>query len=92
MAFSQADLRSIHEHCHWNREVLSSSASCGCFYCLAIFSPSEIKEWIPELRDGELVKGVTALCPHCGIDSVLPDSVPLSDDLLGAMKMHWFEK
>jgi hypothetical protein len=36
----------------------------GCFYCIPVFDVEEIEEWI----DG----GQTALCPHCGIDSVLP--------------------
>jgi hypothetical protein len=34
--------------------------------------------------------GHTALCPHCGIDSVLPDTVPLEAAFLEAMRKHWF--
>jgi hypothetical protein len=36
--------------------------------------------------------GVTALCPRCGIDAVLPSAVPvaLTAELLAAMHAHWF--
>lgn len=40
---------------------------CGCFYCLKTIAPAEITEWV----DG----GETPICPHCGVDSVLPGVV-----------------
>jgi len=35
----------------------------------------------------------TALCPHCGIDSVIGESssVPITKEFLGKMKKYWFE-
>ena len=55
----------------------------GCFYCKCIYSPSKIKEWI----DG----GETALCPKCGIDSVLPGFYGLvSPEFLQSMYYKWF--
>jgi hypothetical protein len=45
-----------------------------------------IEEWIDE--------GTTALCPRCGVDSVLPDNVPrapLTVELLQEMHAYWFE-
>lgn len=48
-----------------NKEKIESSKTCGCFYCLNIFSSKEVVEWVD--------KGKTALCPKCGIDSVLPE-------------------
>ncbi len=56
----------VHARCICNREALQRVDRCGCFYCLAIFDPQEIEEWIED--DG----GDTALCPRCGIDSVPP--------------------
>jgi hypothetical protein len=50
-----------------NRSALSKSNICSCFYCLSKISPNEIKEWID---DDE-----TALCPKCGIDSLVPGDV-----------------
>jgi hypothetical protein len=53
-------------------------------------------DWVDLPEDGEDEElGVTALCPHCGIDAVLPDDVPgapLSTGLLEAMRQYWFEK
>ncbi len=62
---------------------------CGCFFCLSIFPPSEIREWVDE-DDNEV--GMTAICPKCGIDSVLGDrsGYPMTDDFLTSMKKLWF--
>lgn len=65
------DLRAAHEAARFNKEILARDGKCGCFYCLRIFSSSEIEEWCPELDDGEKV---TAICPYCGIDSVIGES------------------
>jgi hypothetical protein len=36
--------------------------------------------------------GATALCPFCGVDSVLPDNtIDLSEELLNEMHKVWFE-
>jgi len=66
------------------REELSDSDYCGCFYCLDIYSPEEVKSWCD--------KGVTALCPKCGIDSVLGSASGflVTKDLLEKMQKHWF--
>ena len=57
----------VHSRCIRNREALQRVDRCGCFYCLAIFDPQEIEEWIED--EG----GDTALCPRCEIDSVPPN-------------------
>jgi hypothetical protein len=94
--FNSADLNSIHRYSSRHRERVVASARCGCFYCLQMFAPTEISDWVdgPDESDTTL-NGTTALCPRCGIDSVLPDSipdVPLSSELLSAMRAHWFER
>lgn len=67
-----------------HRAGLEASQQCGCFYCLHIYPPSEIEEWV----DG----GQTALCPYCGIDSVIGDAsgVPVSEDFLSQMRERYF--
>jgi len=57
---------------------------CGWFYCLKIFSWTAINEWID--RDN------TALCPYCGIDSVIGSAAGFTIDrgFLTAMKAYWF--
>ena len=75
---------------------MDRSERAGCFYCLALYSASEIVEWIdePSGETGLVGEGVTALCPRCGIDSVLPSAAPiaLSEELLGEMHQYWFKK
>ena len=68
-----------------NRKQLEQSSVCGCFYCRKIFNPNEITEWIPE-------KSGTALCPYCGIDSVIGDAsgFQITEQLLKDMSQYWF--
>ena len=94
-AYNRADLEGIHKHSSRHRGRVEQSDVCGCFYCLAFFTPSEIVDWIDVTEGADDEAGVTALCPRCGIDSVLPDNVPgapLSPELLAAMQRHWFKR
>jgi hypothetical protein len=65
-----------HNHCRYHKPSLMNDEKCGCFYCLKIFSPAEISEWWDD--------GNTAICPYCGIDSVIGESCgyPITTDLL----------
>jgi hypothetical protein len=73
-----------------------SSSTCGCFYCLATFVPAEITDWVdwPEGTPDnlQLETGTTALCPKCGIDSVIGSKSGYTIDrgLLTDMWRHWF--
>ena len=79
------DVDKAHRYCTANEDLLSESSVCGCFYCLKIFEPREIKFWIKD-RDGR-----TATCPYCSIDSVLPGNrVDLSEEFLKQMHERWF--
>ena len=93
---NKADLESIHKYSSHHRELLAHSDRAGCFYCGAIFNPTEIMDWVDEqqVETGSTEDGVTALCPRCGIDAVLPAAAPiaLDEDVLSAMHRHWFEK
>jgi hypothetical protein len=51
------------KHAANHRTELDDSALCGCFFCFRTFGRSEIQIWID--------KNQTALCPRCGIDSVI---------------------
>jgi hypothetical protein len=81
------DLVAAHKHSFENRGELLTSESCGCFYCLAIFPPTEIVNWIDE-RSGQS----TASCPRCRIDSVIgsKSEYPITVEFLDAMRTHWF--
>lgn len=73
----------------YNRESLSKADTCGCFHCKKIFKTSEIKEWVDKDWDGVYQ---TALCPYCGIDTVVGNNseISLTMDLLERMYAFWF--
>ena len=77
-----------HDHSSRNRKELTASDTCGCFYCLATFAPEAIQKWINE-RDQA---GQTALCPFCGIDSVIGSAsgFPITREFLSEMQAYWF--
>jgi hypothetical protein len=79
-----AGIREAHTHCSDHRAEILASSICGCFYCCTTFAPSLIEEWIDA--------GATALCPRCGIDSVLGDQsgAEITLEFLTAMKQYWF--
>ena len=85
------DFVAAHEHHHYRFEILNSQL-CGCFYCLEIFPMQEIDDWNEEDPACPRGPGKTVLCPRCGIDSVLPDSLwfDLSADLLREMHQEYF--
>ena len=78
-------LEDAHQLSSDHRAAVVASKLCGCFYCVSTFDPSFIKEWIDNDQ--------TALCPKCGIDSVLPESDTyniLDVEFLHDMNEHWF--
>lgn len=83
--------RQAHKHSFHNRSEILASKLCGCFYCGATFAPEEIQEWLDE---DESDVGQTAVCPRCGIDSVLGDAsgYELSEEFLDRMREHWFRE
>jgi hypothetical protein len=64
-----------------NRKLIESgepSDWCGCFYCLGLFRASHIKKWVGLTEDGRRIEtetnlGMTAICPLCGVDAVIPE-------------------
>ncbi|WP_237709868.1 cytoplasmic protein [Stutzerimonas stutzeri] len=82
--FDSTDIKEAHKHSIRHRGELRDSEACGCFYCLEIFDYKNIEEWIDD--------GDTALCPGCGIDSVIGSAsgFQISREFLSAMKKHWF--
>ena len=74
-----------HQFSIYNKPQLEASTQCGCFYCLKIFPPEEITDWIDPDED-------TALCPYCGIDSVIGNAsgYEISEAFMKKMKERWF--
>lgn len=88
MTFTYAVLQSAHTHCFRNRAEVSASTWCGCFYCRTVFPASEIAEWTDSAAGIE----TTALCPRCGIDSVIGDrsGYEISAAFLEEMHLRFF--
>lgn len=89
------DIIAAHAHCANHRDQVLASESCGCFYCLAIYPPSEIADWI-DVKDDKVdltEVGETALCPKCGIDSVIGSAsgFPITEEFLKQMNEYWFQ-
>lgn len=86
MGTPEQDLYAIHKLCWDNDQRVKESTQSGCFYCLKIFPSSNVNDW-----SGEAPR-LTALCPHCGYDTVLADdgSYKFSAELLQAMKDEFF--
>jgi hypothetical protein len=79
-----------HAHSIRHRREIEGSTECGCFHCRHIFSPGEIVAW----TDDDEGQGQTALCPYCGIDSVIGSAAgfPITREFLSAMRRRWFGK
>ena len=78
------EILDAHKHSSKHRDEVLRSERCGCFYCLQIYAPSEIVEWIDD--------GQTALCPHCPVDSVIGSAsgYPITKEFLEQMHRYWF--
>ena len=72
------------KHCSNHRFEIERSEICGCFYCMSVFPPGEIVEWIDA--------GQSALCAKCEIDSVIGSAsgYPITREFLEQMYAHWF--
>ena len=86
---TEDELQSAHDRSFRNKPSVMASTVCGCFYCRKTCAPSDVQEWVR--RD----ENETALCPHCGIDSLIGNAsgLPVTDPaFLSEMHAHWFEK
>jgi len=83
----ESDMKSAHKN--QNRSQTLESESCGCFYCLEIFPPSEIDTWSDE---DEMGIAQVAWCPKCGIDAVIASKsgFPINKEFLCKMNAYWF--
>jgi hypothetical protein len=64
--------------------ALKNATLAGCYRCISIFSPSDITETTDDCK--------TAMCPKCGVDSVLPDTsdFPINMENLTKLNKRWF--
>ncbi|MFT6001236.1 MAG: hypothetical protein ACI81P_003705 [Neolewinella sp.] len=85
--YSNEFLKLAHKKSIYHETKIVKSNLCGCFYCKETFEPKTISDWTDEGSN----KGRTAMCPKCGIDSVLDDEFPIEDnEFLNQMNKFWF--
>jgi len=86
MSYTPETLIAAHRHSSNHRVELERSDICGCFYCCRTCTTHEVDEWLQD-------EGGTALCPHCGVDSLIGSAsgYPVADEqFLRAMHARWF--
>jgi hypothetical protein len=81
---NQQELTAAYGHSNRNRVEVLKSDDCGCFRCLAVFPPTDIRSWIDT--------GQTATCPACGMDAVIGSASGFqpTEELLSSMQDRWF--
>jgi hypothetical protein len=75
------EAKAIADRSWHNRHRLTPGTACGCFYCRATFPAEDVQFRVDD--------GLTALCPRCGIDSVLPGVT--DPETLAALRHHRFD-
>ena len=83
--YNNYDYVALHKQSFSNKASLKKGNKCGCFHCQKIFNTDEISDWV---NNDE-----TAMCPYCGIDSVLGEDCgyPLTRELLYIMHTLFFD-
>lgn len=68
-----------------NRELLRTAGAAICCKCGERVTTDQIEQWIdeklPEVCD------LTAICPKCGADAMLPDT---ATEVARVLHNHWF--
>lgn len=83
-------LKKLHAKSFRGKEKLKRAKLAGCFHCLSTYRPQFITEYVDD--------GLTARCPRCGIDAVIPLSyiVPKTTQrhmrTLKKLKTHYFDQ
>ena len=90
-AFSENSLVAAHKHSIFNYDEIMASDKCGCFYCLRIFTPNKIDEWLKEISSTNAKSGYTVFC-ICGLDTVIGSAsgFPITRVFLQDMHIRWF--
>lgn len=62
-----------------NKDSLEQANYAGCYHCMEVCETNQITEY---------TTNNTAICPHCGVDALLPNVV--DKELLKDGWNHWF--
>ena len=77
---------SYRQHAVDNEIEIVQSNTCGCFFCRSIFSARDVNDWYSDDR------GMSALCPECGMDAVIGDAsgIKIDKPLLKQMNVLFY--
>lgn len=80
----ETQLERLHAYSAHNKSLIDISNKCYCFYCRSCMERSEMVDYIDD--------GQTAVCPKCGIDSIIPDSIEecVDENMIAQMNEYWF--
>ena len=86
MKLTEEQSKFYHSHTIRNRKEIDQSEYCHCISCIKSYPSPIVKDFI---KDGD---GETALCPYCGIDSVIGDfcGLVINQEILTALNNRWF--
>ncbi len=81
-------LQTYKAHATDNEIEILRSHKCGCFFCRSVFDAREVSEWASENGGG-----ASAICPKCGMPTVIGDAsgAPLDEALLDEMYKAFYE-
>jgi len=74
------------KHSSHNEIEILHSKTCSCYFCRQTYNARDVNDWTNDKG------GVTALCPVCGMDSVIGDAsgVPLDKNLLKDLNQAFY--
>ena len=80
----EAQFKRLHAYSSHNKDLIAVSMKCYCFYCKEVVDAYEITDYADN--------GQTAICPRCGIDSIIPDSIEegVDNSTISDMNEYWF--
>lgn len=81
------EIENIYQQSYANEEQIRHSTQCGCFFCESLFDSATVIDFCQEDGDKR-----TALCPHCGMDTVIGDStgISITPELLHQLNQQYF--
>lgn len=83
-------LKKLHKYCRFNRDLIEKSNKCYCFYCKSTLDAKDLLKPTVQYING----GKSAICPKCGIDSILPDAIDekITKEIIDDMYERFFER
>jgi predicted nucleic acid-binding Zn-ribbon protein len=73
-------IKALHDTTRDNKNTVNIADGAVCVACKSEVSASEIAEYVDQ--------GKTAICPHCGVDALMPKQ---NESLINHLNGRWFK-